>query len=106
MLHRARRSSARLFSEIVEAETARLRANLQRLEQTLPTKFIPPDPQAIEAADRAGYERGFREGANAAKAAILPKAEAVAAAAQELRTAAVPQPEYRPPPMASRWKRP
>jgi len=43
-----------------------------------------------------GPLRGFQEGAQSAKATLLAKAEAVTAAAHELRSASLPQPNYRP----------
>lgn len=81
----------------LKAELAKLRRDLAAAGQQKATT----DPQAVEAADRAGYERGFREGAQAAKEAILPKADAMAEAAHALRAAAIPAPTYRPLPVRS-----
>ncbi len=83
--------------EAVANDPARLKAEIASLRKQVAAKDVaaPVDPEAIENADRAGYERGFREGAAATKETLLPKAQAVAAAVDELRHAALPQATYR-----------
>lgn len=77
-------------------DPVRLKAEIAKLKrEASTTKPAAIDPMAIDNADRAGYERGFREGANATKTVLLAKAEAVTAAANDLRSAAVPQSGYR-----------
>jgi Helicase HerA, central domain len=87
-------------ADAVANDPARLKAEITKLkrEAAAMKPAVAVDPAAIEAADRAGYERGFTEGAQAAKNAILPKAEAVTAAATDLRHTVLPQPDYRPRP--------
>ena len=92
--------SARLEAvakEAVANDPARLKAEIAKLKREAITVVKPAaDPQAIENADRSGYERGFREGTQAAKSALLLKAEAVIAAANDLRSTGLPVSDYRP----------
>lgn len=84
--------------EAVANDPARLKAEIAKLkrEATARPQVQSADPQEIERADKAGYERGFREGTTAARAALEPKAEAIVRATAELRQAALPQSSYRP----------
>lgn len=82
-------------------DPTRLKAEIAKLKREASTpKPDAVDPAAIENADRAGYERGFREGAQATKTTILTKAQAVTDAANELRGTVLPQANYQARPAA------
>lgn len=88
--------------KVLRAEIAGLRKQLQAASGAaarLGTSQDRINNQAtIEmAADKAGYERGYKEGAQAAKEVIASKAEAVAEAVNALRMTILPTPSYRAP---------
>lgn len=91
-------------ADAVANDPARLKAEIAKLKREAATVKPAPasDPKVAEDAERRGYERGFQEGAKATKDALLPKADAVAAAANDLRGAALPQPNYQPRPVVAR----
>lgn len=84
-------------------DPARLKAEIAKLKREAATaskQVPPPDPRATEAVERAIYDRGFQDGTLATKNALAPKAEAVVAAAHDLRSVALPQPNFQPRPVA------
>lgn len=84
--------------EAVANDPARLKAEIAKLKrEVIAHPQIVADTQAIERADKAGYERGFREGTASAYTTIMPKADAVVRAANDLRQTALPPSNYRQP---------
>lgn len=86
-------------ADAIANDPTRLKAEITKLRREMATAGQQKqeiDPKAIEDADRAGYERGFKEGAEATKAVMLPKADAVIEAVHVLRVATLPAANYRP----------
>lgn len=87
-------------ADAVANDPVRLKAEIAKLKRDVATKpTAVVDDAALADAERRGYERGFREGAAAAKAVLEPKADAIMVAVHDLRTVIAPKPKYRPPDM-------